>query len=302
MRKMLVLGGTGLVGRRLTRALLDEGFAVRCSVRNPDAARAKLPSTVELVQGDLADRGSMEDAVHSVDAVFDCVHTLSAQDNGSPNESFVDTELRGLGYLVTACRAHRVRRILYLTFLGLSPDATTEWGRGRWKAEQLLLDSGLDATILRPGQIVGKGGHGFDLMMAQARRRFAVVLGGGRQRMQNIALDDLVHYLVHSLDEPRTFGKAFDVGCDDILTGDEMIDVAARVLGKRAPLKLHLHGFLLLPIAALVERAARLSKGAFRDLLVGMRSDLVGDVLPLREIIRHTPLDYQSAIERTLQA
>ncbi|WP_437760811.1 hypothetical protein [Sorangium sp. So ce1389] len=44
----------------------------------------------------------------------------------------------------------------------------------------------------------------------------ALILGSGRSRMQNIALDDLVHYLVRSLDEPRTFSRAFDVGGDEL--------------------------------------------------------------------------------------
>ncbi|HTN90240.1 MAG TPA: NAD(P)H-binding protein [Sorangium sp.] len=300
MRTVLVLGGTGLTGRRLVEALLQEGFLVRCAVRNLDAARARLPAAAELVRGDIADRASIEEAVRGCEAVFNCVHTLSPQKGAAPGETFVDTEVRGLENVVAACRIHGVRRVLYVTFLGITPDTRSIWARGRWKAEQMLLGSGLDVTILRPGQIVGRGGFGFDTTLANARRRVALILGSGRSRMQNIALDDLVHYLVRSLDEPRTFGRAFDVGGDEAFTTDEMVDVAARVLGRRPPWKLHLLPWLLAPFAGLFERLAGLPRGAFADLLLGLDADLVGDVGPIRAIIPLTPMPYAQAVERAL--
>ncbi|WP_438003304.1 NAD(P)H-binding protein [Sorangium sp. So ce321] len=300
MRTVLVLGGTGLTGRRLVEALLQEGFLVRCAVRNLDAARARLPAAAELVRGDIADRASIEAAVRGCEAVFNCVHTLSPQKGAAPGETFVDTELRGLENVVAACRIHGVRRVLYVTFLGITPDTPSIWARGRWKAEQMLLGSGLDVTILRPGQIVGRGGFGFETTLANARRRVALILGSGRSRMQNIALDDLVHYLVRSLDEPRTFGRAFDVGGDEAFTTDEMVDVAARVLGRRPPWKLHLLPWLLAPFAGLFERLAGLPRGAFADLLLGLNADLVGDVGPIRAIIPLTPMPYAQAVERAL--
>ncbi|WP_437661984.1 SDR family oxidoreductase [Sorangium sp. So ce1182] len=300
MRTVLVLGGTGLTGRRLVEALLQGGFLVRCAVRDLDAARARLPAAAELVRGDIADRASIEAAVRGCEAVFNCVHTLSPQKGAAPGETFVDTELRGLENVVAACRIHGVRRVLYVTFLGITPDTPSIWARGRWKAEQMLLGSGLDVTILRPGQIVGRGGFGFDTTLANARRRVALILGSGRSRMQNIALDDLVHYLVRSLDEPRTFGRAFDVGGDEAFTTDEMVDVAARVLGRRPPWKLHLLPWLLAPFAGLFERLAGLPRGAFADLLLGLDADLVGDVGPIRAIIPLTPMPYAQAVERAL--
>jgi uncharacterized protein YbjT (DUF2867 family) len=302
MRKILVIGATGMVGRRLTQTLLAEGFNVRCSVRNLESSRTKLPASCELVQGDIADLTSMQAAFHSVDAAYLCFHTISSQPNGAASDSFVETELKGIANILTACRANNVQRLVYITFLGTSPDATTSWSRERWKAEQQLLNSGLNVTILRPGQIVGKGGHGFDMMMSQARRRFALVLGSGNQKMRNIALDDFVYYLVQALDEPHTFGKAFDVGCDDVLTGNQMIDVAAEVLGRPQPTKIHLPGSLLKPAAGLIERMAKLPKGAFRDLLTGMGTDMVGDPRPIRAVFPRPPLNYKQAIQKALQS
>ncbi|MEJ7661782.1 MAG: NAD(P)H-binding protein [Hymenobacter sp.] len=87
------------------------------------------------------------------------VHTLSPQPGSSAAQGFMDVELTGLHHIVAACRTHGVRRVVYVTFLGAAPEAPSAWVRERWQAEQYLLHSGLDATIIRPGQIVGPGGQ-----------------------------------------------------------------------------------------------------------------------------------------------
>ena len=152
----------------------------------------------------------------------------------------MDVEMGGVQNIVAACRANDVRRLIYVTFLGTAPDGPSAWSRGRWQTEQFLFGSGLDVTVIRPGQIVGVGGDGFDALLANARRSIAIVLGGGRQRFRTIALDDLVAYLIGVLDEPRAYGHPYDVGSDDILTSDQMIDVAAAVLDRKPPRKIHL--------------------------------------------------------------
>jgi uncharacterized protein YbjT (DUF2867 family) len=301
LRKVLVLGATGFVGRRLTRALVQKGFNVHCSVRNPLKAIEILPKECEIIPGDISDEKSMYEAVKGVEAVYISIHTLRAQPKSMPGESFVDTEIRGIGYLVKACLNCGVSRIIYVTQLGAAQDAELLWARGRWKAEQLLIKSGLNATILRPGQIVGKGGGGFNRMMAQSGKRFAIVPGSGKQKYQNIAVDDLVYYLIQVLDEPGTYGRAFDVGFGDILTYNEMIDIAARVMGKQAPFKIHLPLFLLKLFAPLLERAVKLPRGSFGDLVKGMETDYVGDTQAINAIVPFQPLNYENAVRKALR-
>ncbi len=245
MKKILVLGASGFLGKKIAQALLADGYAVRCLARNLARVQDLAKEGCEIVRGDIADPASMQEAMESVHAVYISIHTLSPQPASPKGEGFMEVEMNGLRNIVTACRAHDVRRLIYVTFLGMAPDAPSAWIRERWKAEQFLLMSGLDVSVLRPGQIVGIGGRGFDMMAAQARKSVALVLGAGRQRWRNIALDDLIYYLVGVLQEPRAFGRAYDVGCDDVLTNDQMIDAAAELLGRPHPRKLHLPPALL---------------------------------------------------------
>jgi len=209
--------------------------------------------------------------------------------------------MNGLHNIVTACRTHGVRRLIYITFIGTARDAPGGWLRERWKTEQFLLNSGIDVTVIRPTQIVARGGRGFD-MMSQARKSVAIIMGNGGQKWRNIALEDLIYYLVGVLNDPRAYGKPYDVGCDDILTTDQMMDVAAEVLGRHPPRKVHIPLTLLGAFAPLIDRMSKLPKGSMKDVFDSLKGDAVGDPMPIRSILPRPPLPYRQAVERALSS
>jgi uncharacterized protein YbjT (DUF2867 family) len=300
MGKILVIGASGFLGKHLARALLADGHAVRGLARHLARVEDLAQAGCETVRGDLSDLASIRQAMEAVEAAYICVHTLSPQPAGATGQGFMDVEINGLEHIVTACRTHGVRRLIYVTFLGMTPDGLGEWTRGRWRAEQFLLNSGLDATVIRPGQIAGVGGHGFDMMVAQARKRVALILGGGQNKMRNIAVDDLVYYLVGVLNDPRTYGQSYNVGCDDVLTSRQMIDVAADVLGRPHPFKIPIPLTVLRVLTPLIERLGKLPRGAIRGLVDGLKVDLDADPTPIRAILPRPPLSYRQAVQRAL--
>ena len=277
IERVLVIGASGFVGKRLARALLAENLKVRCLARTPAKVADLAAAGCEIDQGDMLDAASVMAATEGADAIYVAVHTLSPQPRSGAEAGFMEVETAGLRNIAAACLAQGARRLIYLTSLGTDANASSVWLRERGKAEQFLFDSGLDVTVLRPGQIVGVGGTGFDMMARQAKSRVAVMMGVGDQRWRNIAVDDLVYYLVGVLNDPRTFGQRYDVGCDDILTNDQMVDVAADVLGRAHPAKLHVPRRLTAALAPAIERVAKLPRGAFRGLIESMDDDAIGD-------------------------
>jgi nucleoside-diphosphate-sugar epimerase len=131
----------------------------------------------------------------------------------------------------------------------------------------LLLHSDLNVTIIQPGQIVGVGGRGFDTIVSQSKRSIAVTIGGGRQRMRTIAIDDLVYYFVGVLNDPRAYQQCYGVGSDDILTVPQMIDIAAEILSRPHPVKIRIPGIFLGALAPAIERLSKLPRGALKDFL-----------------------------------
>ena len=300
MKKVLVIGASGFVGRYLAKALLADGYGVRCLARTPAKVSDLAALGCEIVQGDISDAASMERALDGVEAAYITIHTLSPQRASTAGQGFMAVEMRGLENIVAACRTHGVRRLIYLTSLGNGPDSPSEWGRERWKTEQFLLQSGLEVTVIQPGQIVGVGGTGFNMMLSQAKRSPAVMLANGNQRWRNIAVDDLVYYLVGVLNDPQAYGQRLEVGGEEILTNDQMLDIAADALGRPHPTKIHLPRGLMGALSPIIERFGKLPKGSFKGLIDSMNGDMIGDPSPIRAILPRPPLSYRQAVEKAL--
>ena len=298
MKKILVIGASGFIGRALSTALLAAGYAVRCLARDPAKVAELASAGCEVVSGDIADPAAVERAVAGVKAVYISIHTLSPQPGSPPDQRFMAIEQAGVQNVITACRASGTRRIIYVTSLGTAADAPSEWLRERWQTEQQLLSSGLAATVIRPGFIVGVGGGGFDALVRQAAPTPTAGAGADEpKRMRPIALSDLVYYLVGALDEPRTYGQGYDVGSDEVLTMNQLAAVIAEVRDRRpAPAPVALPS----PPPPPARPPRALPPGAMEGFVDSMKVDLIGDPLPMRQVLPRPLLPYQAAVERAL--
>jgi uncharacterized protein YbjT (DUF2867 family) len=110
-------------------------------------------------------------------------------------------------------------------------------------------------------------------------------MGSGKQKMRTIAVEDLAYYLVGVLDDTRSFGHHYDVGSDDVLTMDQMIDIAADRLGRRRPVKIHVPQTLLGLFAPLIERVSKMPRGSFKGLVDSLPVAMDGDPMPIRTIL-----------------
>ncbi|GAB3226705.1 SDR family oxidoreductase [Spirosoma arcticum] len=301
MKKILVIGASGFVGRYLTRQLVADWYTVRCLARTPDKVKDLAESGCEIVKGDITDRSSIQHALDSIDAVYVSIQTLVPQHADTAGQEFMDIEMKGLQHIVQACQRHQVHRLIYVTSVGISAKSTDAWTRGRWKIQQYLLTSGLDVTVIQPGMIVGIGGQGFNLVLANAQKSLAFVVGNGRTKFRCIAIDDLIYDLIGVLNEPKAYGHCYEVGSDDVLTSDQLIDAAADIVGHRHPKKLHISLALLRFAAPLIERLAKSPKGAIKGALDSFGQDMIGDPSAIRTLLPRPPLSYQQAVERALQ-
>ena len=300
MKKILVIGASGFVGGYLTRQLVAEGFSVRCLVRNPEKVKDLAAVGCEIVKGDLSDALSVQSALDSVDAVYVSIHTLAPQQKGTADMGFMEIEMRGLKNIVQGSRVQGVRRLIYVTSLGISAASKDAWTCGRWNTQQYLLNSWMNVTVIQPGMIVGIGGQGFNMVLANAQKRSAFVLGTGKNKFRCIAIDDLVYNLIGVLNEPRAYGQVYEVGSDDVLTSDALIDAAADVTRHSHPKKIHIPLGLIRFAAPLIELIAKSPKGSIKGALGGMGADLIGNPSAIRKLLPRKPLSYKEAVAKAL--
>ncbi|NYF54930.1 SDR family oxidoreductase [Micromonospora purpureochromogenes] len=228
--RCLVTGATGYIGGRLAPRLLAEGYEVRCLARKagrlrdvPWAARA------EVVEGDLRRPETLPAAFEGVDVAYYLVHSL-----GQAGFEAADREA-AIHFAAAAARSG-VRRIVYLG--GPEPKQDGEVPsphlRSRAEVARILLASGVPTVVLRAAVIIGSGSASFEMLRYLTERLPGMVTPRWvRNRIQPIAVRDVLRYLVAGATLPPEVDRAFDIAGPDVLTFEQMMQRYARVAGLR---------------------------------------------------------------------
>ncbi|MEJ2855769.1 MULTISPECIES: SDR family oxidoreductase [unclassified Saccharothrix] len=224
--RCLVTGATGYLGGRLVPRLLDQGHEVRCLVREPGKLRdVPWVDRVEVVRGDVLQ--DLAEAVEGVDVLYYLVHSLHDPD-------FSDADRRAAENTARAAEAARVRRIVYLGGLhppgaDLSPHLAS-----RTEVGEVFLQSGVPAVVLQAAVVIGSGSASFEMLRYLTERLPVMVTPRWvHNRVQPIAVRDVLRYLVACADLPEGVNRTFDIGGPDVLTYLDMMLRYARVAGLR---------------------------------------------------------------------
>lgn len=228
-RLAVVTGATGYIGSRLVPELLAHGFDVRVLTRRAEnVADRRWVHRVQVLEGDASDPAALAAALEGADLAYYLLHSM----DGRPHFARRDRAL-ALGF-GQAARQQRVGRVIYLG--GLHPDGTelSAHLQSRVEVGQILLASGVPTVVLQAAMIIGSGSASFE-MLRQLTRRLPAMVGPRwlRNRIQPIAVQDVLHYLVAAADLPPGTNRTFDIGGPDVLTYREMIHRFAEIDGLR---------------------------------------------------------------------
>ena len=231
--RVLVTGATGYVGGRLVPRLIDAGFRVRVLVRDPvKLTDVPWASEVEIVTGDLDDASTLPAAMEGVDVMYYLVHSM-----GKPGH-FRDQEERAAENVARAAKDSGVERIVYLGGLHPENGRLSEHLESRKRVGDILLASGVPTVALQAGVIIGSGSTSFEMV-----RHLTDVLPympaprWVRNRIQPIAIRDVLYYLVHSATVPSDVNRTFDIGGPDVLRYGQMMNGYALEAGlKQRPI------------------------------------------------------------------
>jgi uncharacterized protein YbjT (DUF2867 family) len=226
--RCLVTGATGYIGGRLAPRLLEVGHQVRCLTRSADRLRdVPWAARADVVEGDLTDGSGLEDAFDGVDVAYYLVHSLGAPDFGERDRQAARTFARA------AARAG-VRRIVYLGGPAVAGDDVSAHLRSRAEVGEILAAGGVPTVTLRAAVVIGSGSASFEMLRHLTERLPAMVTPRWvRNRIQPIAVRDVLHYLVGWADAPGEVSRSFDIGGPDVLTYAEMMRRYARIAGLR---------------------------------------------------------------------
>ncbi len=276
---IVIVGGSGVLGRELTRRLVANGTSVRVVSRDADRARAAASPSVagagadviEFATADVRDPASLTSVLTGADVVVAAVQGFGGRDAGGLQAVDVD----GNANLIRAAATRGVGRFVLMSMQGAAADAPLALARAKAAAEQALRDTALAWTIVRPStymetwvSLVG------DPIVASGRAR---VFGRGRNPINFVSALDVAAVVERSVLDADAAGRTIEVRGPADLTFDELAGRFAEALGRPVPID-HVPPTMLRILSTVLRPIRPVMADQVRAALVMDRIDLRGDV------------------------
>jgi uncharacterized protein YbjT (DUF2867 family) len=191
-RIVTVLGGTGFLGRRVVRHLLNHGFSVRITSRHPDHARLCLApdrTRVEAVRVDVHDETSVAAALAGA---FGAVNAVSLYVEVRDHATFQAVHVGAAARIARLARAAGVECLIHVSGIGADPASTSDYIRARGEGEIAVREAFPKATLIRPSVMFGSDDR-FLTTLVRLLRTLPVypLWGGGQTRLQPVHVEDV---------------------------------------------------------------------------------------------------------------
>lgn len=237
--KVLVTGGTGVVGRAAVSALCTDGHSVRLLSRNARRDAAQWGSSVEPWPGDVAQDKGLEGSAVGVDVVLHVVGVVAATEHSTIDEVNVEGTRR---MLREAARAGNPK-FIFVSSLG-AERGTSDYHRSKRAAEALVHEYEGEWVIVRPGNVFGPGDDEISLLLRMVRTLPVIpVIGGGDTPFQPIYAGDLGRALVQVVERDDLSHRSLDIAGTETTSQNDLLDRFARITN-REPMRLGIPEFL----------------------------------------------------------
>jgi uncharacterized protein YbjT (DUF2867 family) len=293
---ILVTGGTGYIAGRLIPCLLARGYLVRCLVR--DSSRVQNRSwffQVEVIEGDIVSCETLEQVLEGVSAAYYLIHNMTS------GKHYHERDISAAHNFALAASAAGLEQIIYLGGLA-DPEAKIGFHlRSRLLTGETLRQGNVPVTEFRAGPIIGAGSISFE-MIRFLTEQFPLLLGPRwvHNLTQPIAVQNVLDYLLDSLEIPASHNRIFEIGGANVLTYAETMLVYANLRGLKRRL-LTLPAMSLRLMSVIVDKLTPVPANIASPLIDGMRSDSVVHDNTVRQVFPHIqPLDYRTAVTSTL--
>ncbi len=226
--KVLVTGGTGVIGEGVIPELITRGHVVRLLSRHADDDAKQWPG-VEPFAGNVTDRSSLQHAADGCDAV---VHIAGIAAEDPPKLTFQAVNIDGTRNVLAEAKRAGVRRFVYVSSLGADVGESA-YHKSKREAERLVETSGLDWTIVRPGNVYGPGDEVVSRILKMVRMLPAVpVIDSGDQEFQPIWHEDLAKILAAVVERPDVAGQTLEAAGPEITTMNDVIERFREITGR----------------------------------------------------------------------
>ncbi len=242
LENVLVVGGSGFIGRHLAAALTRRGVRVTVPTRRTERAKhLTLLPTVDVVQTDVLASGVLERHAAGCQAVINLAGILHGRrgrrDERGPNDygpDFARVHVELPQAIVRACRAAGVRRLLHVSALGASPDAPSEYLRSKGIGEEAVLAAeDLEVTVFRPSVVFGAEDRFLNQFAQMARFLPVLTVPCPQATFKPVYVGDVASALLAAVSDIATWGKGYELCGPRAYTLKELVEYVCAATGKR---------------------------------------------------------------------
>jgi uncharacterized protein YbjT (DUF2867 family) len=213
--RVLVMGGTGFIGRHLVARLVAAGHFVHVPTRHYQNGRDLLVfPTVNLFVADLYNDAVLTRLIGECDAVINLIGVLYSRRGHPYGADFAKVHVELPARVARACRSLGISRLIHVSALGADVNGPSAYSRSKAAGEAAVIDafsnySDGTYTIFRPSVVFGPKDHFMNLFASLARWLPVIPMAGARTRLQPIFVGDVATVIANALVNSKTAGQIY---------------------------------------------------------------------------------------------
>ena len=125
--------------------------------------------------------------------------------------------------MIKTCKKSGIKKIIYISGLGVTKNSRSDYFISKYKAEQEIINSGLDYTIFRPSYIVGKKDYLSKFILKQIKKGIVIIPGSGKYHLQPIFVEDVAKIILESIYEKKFSNKILDLVGPEIIKFEDFV-------------------------------------------------------------------------------
>ena len=125
--------------------------------------------------------------------------------------------------MIKTCKKSGIKKIIYISGLGVTKNSRSDYFISKYKAEQEIINSGLNYTIFRPSYIVGKKDYLSKFILKQIKKGIVIIPGSGKYHLQPIFVEDVAKIILESISEKKFSNKILDLVGPEIIKFEDFV-------------------------------------------------------------------------------
>jgi NADH dehydrogenase len=218
--KIVVTGASGFIAKNLRKYLSEQDIELISISRN-DFKNFKCET--KIIIKDYEEKNLLK-KIQNSDAL---IHLVGIGKQSVNNDyDMINTDLTT--HVVNLSKKARVKKIIFLSGLGVSPNTSLSYFISKYNAEKQIIDSGLNYTIFRPSYIVGKDDLFSKNLKKQIKSGEIIIPGSGKYSIQPIHVSDVVKVIFESVSQLKFNNKIIDLVGPDYVTFEKYVKLFSK--------------------------------------------------------------------------